>query len=54
MPNFGEKWKNRYLTHPARQPEAQSQSGRPGYQPSGIGGVQVKGVLQVQQHHGMI
>jgi len=50
MPNFGKKWKNRYLTRPPRQPEAQ----RHGHHPSGIGGVQMKGVLQVQQNHAAI
>ena len=39
------------LTRSVRQPETQCQSGRAGNQPSGIGGVQVKRVLQMQQDH---
>ena len=49
-----EKMPNRRLLGPARQPIAHRQGRRPGHQPSGIGGMQMKGVLQVQQHHGAI
>jgi len=42
------------LTRSVRHPETQCQSGRPGNQPSGIACVQVKGALQVQQHHAVI
>ena len=54
MPNFGENWKNRCLTRPPRKPEAQRHYRRPDHQPSGVGGVQVKRGLQMQQNHAAI
>ena len=54
MPNFAEKWKNRCLTRQPRQPEAQRHCRRPRHQPGGIGGMQVKRVLQMQQNHAAI